>query len=147
MRISDAYPSNYIKASDLRDKNVLVAIERIEMEDIGDDHKPVIYFLGHSKGLCLNKTNANNIATAYGDDTDDWLGKEIILYPTMVDFQGRSVAAIRVRAPNARDKANGSNGKRATPTQPPRDTRENDQQRHDHDTRGEARDFDDAPPF
>ena len=104
MRVSDAFPSDYLKAADLRDKNVLVTIDRVEMKDIGDDHKPIVYFQGKDKGLVLNKTNANNIALAYGDDTDDWTGKEIVLFPAMVDFQGRTVSAIRVRTPRASDR-------------------------------------------
>lgn len=104
MRVSEAFPSEYLKAADLRDKNVLVVIDRVEMKDIGDDHKPVLFFQGKDKGMVLNKTNANNIATAYGDDTDDWVGREIVLFPAMVDFQGKTVQAIRVRAPRASDR-------------------------------------------
>ena len=99
MRISEAFPSNYLRAADLMGKQIKVVVARVEMENIGDDVKPVLYFHGKDKGVVLNKTNANNIALAYGDDTDNWTGAEIILYETMVDFQGRSVAAIRVRVP------------------------------------------------
>lgn len=105
MNIQEAFPSKYIKAADLNDQNVRVIMERVEMEDIGDDgDKPVLYFRGKEKGMVLNKTNSNNIAMVYGDETDDWLGREIILYPTMVDYQGRSVPAIRVRPPQAKDR-------------------------------------------
>src|SRR5262245_20329528 len=102
MKISSAFPSTYLKAADLQDRNITVTIDRVEMEDIGSDHKPVIYFQGKEKGLVLNRTNSNNIAAVYGDETADWAGKEITLYPTIVDFQGRSVDAIRVRAPQKR---------------------------------------------
>ncbi len=125
MRVSDAFPSNYLKAADLHDRNVMVVIDRVQMEDIGDDHKPVLYFQGKEKGLVMNKTNANNIAVVYGDDTDDWTGKEIVLFPAMVDFQGRTVAAIRVRAPQAKDRALKSPqappAPRVTPDPPPHD--------------------------
>lgn len=105
MRISSAFPSEYLKAADLQGRNAKVIIDRVEMRDVGDDHKPILFFAGKEKGLVLNKTNANNIALAYGDDTDDWQGKEVILYEAMVDFQGRSVQAIRVRAPSLKDRA------------------------------------------
>ena len=59
----------------------------------------MLYFQGKEKGLVLNKTNANNIAYVYGDETDDWRGQEITLFEAMVDFQGKTVPAIRVRAP------------------------------------------------
>lgn len=97
MRISSAFPASYLKAVDLQDRNVTVTIEKVVMEDIGGDHKPVLYFRGTDRGLVLNKTNANNISYALGDETDNWIGREIILYPTIVDFQGRSVDAIRVK--------------------------------------------------
>jgi len=104
MRISAAFPSEYLKAADLQGQNVRVVIDRVEMRDVGDDTKPVVFFQNKNKGVVMNKTNANNIAIAYGDDTDDWTGKEVILYEAMVDFQGRSVAAIRIRPPAAKDR-------------------------------------------
>lgn len=104
MRVSEAFPSNYIKASDLNGSSPKVIISHVKMEDIGDDRKPIVFFKGKEKGLVLNKTNANNIATLFGDDMDDWQGKEIVLFPAMVDFQGRTVEAIRVRGVQAKDR-------------------------------------------
>ena len=107
MRASQAFPSEYLKAADLQGRNVRVIVDHYEMRDIGDDHKPVLFFQGKERGLVLNKTNANNIVIAYGDEMDDWAGKELILYEAMVDFQGRSVPAVRVRPPAAKDRRNG----------------------------------------
>jgi hypothetical protein len=97
MKISSAFPSSYLKAADLDGRTVSVKIDRVEMETVGDDSKPVLYFQGKDKGVVLNKTNANNIVALFGDDTDDWVGQEVSLYPAMVDFQGRSVEAIRIK--------------------------------------------------
>jgi arabinogalactan endo-1,4-beta-galactosidase len=120
MNISQAFPSKYIKAADLQDQNVRVIMDHLQFEDIGDgDQKPVLYFRGKDKGMVVNKTNANNISMVYGDETDDWAGKEIILYPTMVDYQGRSVPAIRVRPPQAKDRQ-ASELRRANGSPPPR---------------------------
>jgi arabinogalactan endo-1,4-beta-galactosidase len=102
MRISGAFPSDYLKAADLDGKPVLLIMSHVEMKDIGGDHKPILFFKGSEKGMVMNKTNANNIAALYGDDTDNWQGKEIVLFEAMVDFQGKTVAAIRVRAPKQR---------------------------------------------
>jgi hypothetical protein len=41
MRTSDVFPSRFVKAADIGDKEVIVTIDRVEMEDVGDDHKPV----------------------------------------------------------------------------------------------------------
>ena len=67
----------------------------------------VLFFQGKERGLVLNKTNANNIVIAYGDEMDDWAGKKLILYEAMVDFQGRSVPAVRVRPPAVKERQNG----------------------------------------
>lgn len=103
MLISQAFPSEYLRAADLQGRNIRVTISHVEMRDVGDDNKPVLFFQGKEKGVVMNKTNSNNIAAAYGDDTDGWGGKEVVLYEAMVDFQGRSVAAIRIRPPMAKD--------------------------------------------
>ena len=97
MRISTAFPSDYLRAADLQGKAATVLMSHVDMRDIGGDHKPVLYFQGKERGLVLNKTNSNTISTVYGDDTDMWAGHPITLFETMVDFQGRMVAAIRVK--------------------------------------------------
>jgi arabinogalactan endo-1,4-beta-galactosidase len=118
--MSSAFPSDYLKAADLNNRNVRVKIDRVEMKDIGGDHKPILYFIGTEKGMVLNKTNANNISIAYGDETDDWQGKDIILFEAMVDFQGKTVPAIRVRVPTAKDNLNyKQRGVSQMPPEPP----------------------------
>lgn len=97
MNINDSFPSNYVKAADLRGKECPAIISRVVVEKLGDDDKPVVYFEGKEKGVVLNKTNAMNIATMHGPETDNWPGKHVILYPAWVDFQGRSVEAVRIR--------------------------------------------------
>ena len=72
-------------------------MSRVETETIGDDEFGPVHFQGKEKGLVLNKTNANSISAVYGDDTEDWRGGEIVLFETMVDFQGKTMAAIRCR--------------------------------------------------
>ena len=75
----------------------------VEREKIGDDNKLVLYFKGKEKGVVLNKTNANTISVAYGDDSEDWFDQPIILFSVMVDFQGKVAPAIRCRVPTAKD--------------------------------------------
>ena len=101
MRITDAFPSDYLKAADLQGREITVAMTSVKMETVGKDKDmlPVLYFQGKAKGLVLNKTNANTIAALYGDDTDNWGGGEILLYEAMVEYQGKMGPAIRVRAP------------------------------------------------
>lgn len=97
MNINDAFPSNFLKASDLNGAQPTVTIADVRMEEVGDDQKPVVYFDGKSKGIVLNKTNATNIGSAYGPNTEGWRGQKVVLFTTWVDFNGKSVEAIRMR--------------------------------------------------
>lgn len=99
MKVDEAFPGSFLKASDLRERPVTVIIAECRLEELGSEQKPVLYFRGKDRGLVLNKTNANTIADIMGTyETDDWFGKEIVLYPDSTDFQGRRVPCIRVRA-------------------------------------------------
>ncbi len=99
MNIESAFPSKYVKAADLNGKTVRLKMIKIDIEKLGEDLRPVVSFHGTDKSLVLNKTNANRITAAYGRETDDWIGKEIELYPEQVEYQGRLTPAIRVREP------------------------------------------------
>lgn len=99
ININSAFPSNYIKAADLQGRNVRCKIDRVLMEEVGSDRKPVMYFSGKEKGLVLNRTNAAVIADTYGEDTDDWVGGEVELFSAKVLFQNKMVDAIRLSVP------------------------------------------------
>ena len=117
--INDAFPSNYLKASDLQNQQPVVTIDRVAFEPVGRDKemKPILYFSGKEKGMVLNKTNAKNIAGIVGSfETNDWAGARIKLYSAHVEFQGDTVEAIRVKAAPA----NGNGG--ARPVAPPPQT-------------------------
>jgi len=94
------FPSNFLKAADLMNQARLFTIQSCIPEDIGNNEtKPVLRFVGESKGLVLNKTNGALIGAFLGKETDAWIGRQIELYPTQVTFQSRVVDAIRVRQP------------------------------------------------
>jgi len=99
MKLSQAFPSKYLKADDLNGNRVTVQINTVEMETLGDESKPVCYFVNKAKGMVLNRINAQTIAAIAGsDDTDDWHGTSVRLYSTPVLFQGKMVPSIRVEA-------------------------------------------------
>lgn len=91
--------SKWLTANDLKGKEIKVTVDGSKVEEVGDTHKLCVYFKGKEKGLALNKTNARMIAETYGRDSEDWTGKEIVLYPTKTEFQGKLVDCIRVRIP------------------------------------------------
>lgn len=98
--INDAFPSNYLKASDLKGNQVVVTIDRVEFEPVGRERemKAVVYFIGKEKGVVLNKTNANKITEiAASALTEEWHGTAIVLYPTETEFAGERVECIRIK--------------------------------------------------
>ena len=101
MKMSEMYPSNYVKAADLNGKPCPLTIRTCVQEELGQgadkERKPVLYFQDRQKGLVLNRTNATVIAEAYGDETGGWEGKPVEVFPTQVQFKGKLVDGIRVR--------------------------------------------------
>lgn len=118
MKLNDAYPSNFLKAEDLQGKEVSATIDSAELQEIGQgqdkENKIIVSFVGKSKKLVCNKTNFKSIAALCGDDTDDWRGKTITLYPTEVPYGPDMVWSIRVRG-----RAPGTNQRAAVHARPP----------------------------
>ena len=71
------------------------------------ERHPIVSIKGAEKKLKLNKTNANTIASMYGNDVRAWAGKRITLYPTKTKFGAETVDAIRVRPKVPEGKAEG----------------------------------------
>ncbi len=111
MKLDDLYPSRWLKATDIN-APTLATIKSVVIEEIAsDEDKPVLNFCGNLKPLILNRTNCLSIGELYGEDTDDWTGKAVVLFSTKVQFQSRLVDAIRIRAPKLKAVA-------PAPTQP-----------------------------
>lgn len=113
MNINAAFPSKYLKSSEVPEEGITVVIDRVEIEDVDGKgaRKPVVYFRKAKKGMALNVTNSKKITTIIGTaETDDWGGHPIVLYQSETDFQGEVVACVRVRAPK--------NGAKPTPPAP-----------------------------
>lgn len=103
MRMTEAFPSQFIKASDLGGREREVEIEGVVAELVGRqrDRKLVVSFKGQSKRLILNLTNASRIAEITGsDETDLWAGTRIVLFPAPGEYQGLQVDTVRVKAPS-----------------------------------------------
>lgn len=101
MNIETAFPSKYLKTSDFDDQgDVLLTIASVKVEKVGDDEKPILYFQERSKGLTLNKVNSTIISSAFGKETDGWVGKKIFVYnDPSVQYMGEVVGGLRVRIP------------------------------------------------
>jgi hypothetical protein len=110
--LKDYFPSNYIRPEDLNGRDLVVTIDRVESVEFENDGKkqlkPVAHFRNEGiKPLVCNKTNFLLISGICGENTDDWPGKQIRLFPDMVAFKGQIKEAIRVkRLPQAPVMAN-----------------------------------------
>ena len=94
------FPSKYLKADDLEEGIMMVTISSLDQERMRDGStKFVLSFVGHKKGLVLNKTNGKSLSTAFGKDSGGWIGKEIELFSIPVEFQGKPANGIRLRPP------------------------------------------------
>ena len=98
--INEAFPSDFLKAEDLKGRSVTCTINNAKIEDIGQgpsrERKIIVSFVGKDKKLVCNKTNARTIGSLHGEEIDNWPGKKITLAPREVEFQGAMVWAIRV---------------------------------------------------
>jgi hypothetical protein len=116
MKVSDVFSGSSLKATDIGDAEVTVVIATIDVREYTDNGKTskklYLTFQGKTKGLVVNKTNATRLAKLYGDDTDGWIGKEIVLYvDNEVTFGADTVPGLRVRGP----------AKKAPPKSAPKD--------------------------
>ena len=102
--INDAFPSRFLKADDLQGREPVVTIARVTFEPMGRarDVKAVVYFVGKTKGMKLNKTMAAAIERIAGSPlTEDWIGVAVCLYATSADFGTETYPVVRVKAPVA----------------------------------------------
>ncbi len=101
-KVSEMIESKYLKQADVED-DTLVTIERVGKANVakeGDEpeHKWLIKFAEFPKLMVLNATNIKRLARVCGDDTDDWRGKQVVLYVDPdVEFGGQVVGGLRVR--------------------------------------------------
>src|SRR5262249_38992954 len=101
---NEVFPSKYFEAADLKGQGAGPIIPRGNDQPVGQQKqmKMVIYFRGHEKGLVCNKTNCSRIIQIAGSAmTEEWVGVQIKLYSTEVEFQGQVMDGIRIRPPKA----------------------------------------------
>ncbi|OLB69088.1 MAG: hypothetical protein AUI16_29770 [Alphaproteobacteria bacterium 13_2_20CM_2_64_7] len=104
-------------------------IKAVTAEEIGEkkERKPVLWFTNDELGWPLNATNRHTLSAAFGDNMEAWVGKIIVIFPTMTDLRGKMVPALRVRIPPPKQVAVGNGQGQAMPTpvaarQPPKPT-------------------------
>lgn len=103
MKLNDIYggSSQWLKAEDLHGSKPIVTIETAEVKENtynGETKSQIVLsFVGKSKQLGLNFTNAARIAELTGtEEFDEWVGTSLKLYVEKVKFQDKMVDAIRI---------------------------------------------------
>jgi hypothetical protein len=104
-----AFPSEFLKTSDLQGENgnygtVVLTINAADVEDVGQngERKLVLHFAESGQKLVLNRTNADELALMYGNDTDSWIGQPVLLWvDPHVRFGNKITPGLRVANPGA----------------------------------------------
>jgi hypothetical protein len=111
---SDYDKTRFLKAEDLSAEKKF-RIKAVTEEEVGmgkdKERKLVVWFTNDSRGLVLNRVNNRTLRSAFGDACDGWIGKIIVIFPTMAEFRGTMKPALRVRIPPP--KQAGGNGQTA----------------------------------
>lgn len=102
MKIGDMIDSKYLKQSDVEDETPVtvqkLAKVNVARDDEDPDYKWSVKFAEFSKPMILNVTNLKRMAKALGDDTDDWIGNQVILFVDPdIEFGGNVVGGLRVK--------------------------------------------------
>ena len=100
MDMRKQFPSKWLSADDLGTREFAMTIRVVKVENVsqeGQDNKPVIYFENAKKGLSLNVTNNKTLMGAFGPESDNWVGKEVILHAVDTLYMGKPTRGVRVR--------------------------------------------------
>ena len=106
MKMNEVFKSRFLKADDCPTPRLFtiakLTVESVKNED-GESEKPCLWFEEVEQGMVVNRTNWTALMNITGhDDSDDWLGKQIVVVREMVQFGSRTVPALRVKRPKTK---------------------------------------------
>jgi hypothetical protein len=102
MNVFKIIPSTYLNAAGLGGKEIRDTISRVSAVEFDrGESKLVVALDKDGRGVILNRTNLETIVAAYGPETDDWVGKPVVVRAEPTTFQGRKIQGIRVHIPPA----------------------------------------------
>jgi hypothetical protein len=112
--------SQWMKAADLDEgEELLLKIKDVTEETVGagkdKETKLCVWFTNHKKGLLLNKTNNRTLRGAFGDETDEWIGKRVVVFV----LETERGPGPRVRIPTPKGNGGGKTKSADTPTTRP----------------------------
>lgn len=102
MKTSSLKQSKYLTKDDAGE-GILVTMHKLTEENVEQEGKPermkwILHFHeADRKPLVLNTTNIALIEKCYGDETDDWMGRHLVLFnDENVSFGGEITGGVRV---------------------------------------------------
>lgn len=103
MKLSEMMPSKYLKTTDVEGDAIVTVKElkkvNVAREDAEPEYKWTAIFAEFAKPMVLNKTNLTRLGKALGDDTDGWIGNQVLLYvDDEVQYGAETVSGLRIRA-------------------------------------------------
>ena len=97
MKASEFDNSKYMNAVNAQENvGKTLTIYEVKMEIVRDNQKMVIEFESIERPLIANKTNRTSLIYAFGDDTEEWIGKKVVLRVGEAEFDGRVVPSIKL---------------------------------------------------
>lgn len=106
MKLNNMFPRKYANGADLNGQSVTVTVDSMTIEKLSPHpgqppmDRFILYFAETQKGVILSRTLAEQIASIlHSDDTDQWIGKKITLFPQPLTVAGKSRIAIRAKKP------------------------------------------------
>jgi hypothetical protein len=102
----DVYePKNLLKAKSKKypegvTDGVIVTVQKVEEATLPQTGKTwMLKFKEYKDALALNKTNIQMMVKLFGDDTDEWIKKEVMLKVLLVNNpKGGETLGIRIKA-------------------------------------------------
>ena len=104
MKVSEMFPSKYLKGIDLQGKAWRLTIADVKTERMSpgkgrpEEEKWILHFQETPKGVILSRTTAYQIAVALDtENAADWVGRAITIYPEPMTVGGQEHIGIRAR--------------------------------------------------
>jgi predicted YcjX-like family ATPase len=95
----ELYPGRFIKAGDLKGRDVTLTIAKVQVEELEGSKKQmkgIVSFKESPRELVLNRTNGECIKALFGRKLAEWVGKRITIYPAAIQSDLADLA-VRVR--------------------------------------------------
>lgn len=93
---ADLYTADKVGKTPLTKVIEAVGPETMTNKEKGDEVRLHVKFVDDDVELRLNVGNVRNLGKAFGEDTDDWVGKKVRLSVCDTSMNGKAVKGVRI---------------------------------------------------